>query len=509
MTSPSTLTLASLLDLAGWRERVRVLGGRPTGRRVAATALVTDRVRPQPGVLVAVASDPSSGGSAWRLDALLRRAADAGASAVLLPSTADLGAPTRLLCSRLELCVLGSDGDVLDLLTEASVALAAPAVVRARTVSTVHRGLASGRGDGPARLVTLVADALGVPTAVLDRGGQHLEGPAEGAGLRVPRPAEPLPQRAASPAGTTLAHPVLLPGLPAVQRWLVAWVPSDREDAVETAADCLAAGAVALAGRLATDRLVLERDARARTALLADVLRGGDDAPAPLRRRAAASGWPLDGWHVGVHVSTGEAVDNAGLRADALAAFAAAGTELVLVEQDDGWTGWWTAPREPSAEQVRALAASLRTAHRDLQESTHCATGVGRPHPGPGGIAATLAEASDAARLAGNRPERGRFLHVDQLGVAQTLLAWTRTSTFEPAAQTLLAPLGPPDGELVRTLAAYLDAESSVTETAAVLGVHRNTVAARTARVEQLLHVDLGDPDQRLALHLACRALTS
>lgn len=503
-----TLPLASLLDLPGWRGRVRVLGGTPTGRRVGSAVLVSDRVDPRPGVLVATASDPAADGSAWRLDALLRRAADAGASAVLLPTTADLAAPTRLLCSRLEVCVLGADGEVLDLLTEAAVALAAPEVARARTVLQVHTGLVSGRGDGPARLVTLIADALGVPAAVLDRGGQHLEGSPQEAGLSIPRPGEAVPQRAVLPGGTTLAHPVLLPGITGVQRWLVAWVPSERDDVVETAADCLAAGAVALAGRLATDRLVLERDARARTALLADVLRGGDDAPAPLRRRAAASGWPLDGWHVGVHVSTGDTVDNAGLRADALAAFTAAGTELVLVEQDDGWTGWWTAPREPTAEQVRTLAASLRAAHRDLQESTGCATGVGRPHPGPGGIAATLAEASDAARLAGNRPERGRFLHVDQLGVAQTLLAWTRTSTFEPAAQSLLAPLGPPDGELVRTLAAYLDAESSVTETAAVLGVHRNTVAARTARVEQLLHVDLGDPDQRLALHLACRALT-
>ncbi len=58
-----------------------------------------------------------------------------------------------------------------------------------------------------------------------------------------------------------------------------------------------------------------------------------------------------------------------------------------------------------------------------------------------------------------------------------------------------------------RTLAAYLDAESSVAETAAVLGVHRNTVADRIDRVQRLLGVDLGDPETRLALHLATRAL--
>ncbi|RYZ63051.1 MAG: PucR family transcriptional regulator, partial [Proteobacteria bacterium] len=79
--------------------------------------------------------------------------------------------------------------------------------------------------------------------------------------------------------------------------------------------------------------------------------------------------------------------------------------------------------------------------------------------------------------------------------------------TFEPAARSLLAPLGEPGGELIRTLGAYFDAGTSLVETAAVLGVHRNTVSARIARVESALQVDLTDPDQRLALHLACRAL--
>jgi PucR family transcriptional regulator, purine catabolism regulatory protein len=62
-------------------------------------------------------------------------------------------------------------------------------------------------------------------------------------------------------------------------------------------------------------------------------------------------------------------------------------------------------------------------------------------------------------------------------------------------------------GDLIRTLAAYLDAESSLAETAAVLGVHRNTVAARIARIESVLGVDLGHRDERLALHLACRTV--
>ena len=54
-------------------------------------------------------------------------------------------------------------------------------------------------------------------------------------------------------------------------------------------------------------------------------------------------------------------------------------------------------------------------------------------------------------------------------------------------------------------LVRVLDAESSLAETAAVLGIHRNTVSARITKIQQLLGVDLTNPNERLALHLACR----
>ncbi|MGH3705720.1 MAG: helix-turn-helix domain-containing protein [Agromyces sp.] len=43
--------------------------------------------------------------------------------------------------------------------------------------------------------------------------------------------------------------------------------------------------------------------------------------------------------------------------------------------------------------------------------------------------------------------------------------------------------------------------------TAAALGLHRNTVSTRIQRAQELLGVDMTDPEARLALHLACRAV--
>lgn len=97
-------------------------------------------------------------------------------------------------------------------------------------------------------------------------------------------------------------------------------------------------------------------------------------------------------------------------------------------------------------------------------------------------------------------------MQVDRLGLSQLLLAWTRTETFGPAASSLLTPLQD-EPALLATLSAYLQAQSSIAETAAILGVHRNTVTARISKAVELLGIDLGDPDERLAVQLACRSV--
>ena len=71
-----------------------------------------------------------------------------------------------------------------------------------------------------------------------------------------------------------------------------------------------------------------------------------------------------------------------------------------------------------------------------------------------------------------------------------------------------MAPLkGVDGGQLLRTLQAYLEAGGSVSTTSIVLGLHRNTVTARLHRLRERLGVDLDDPNQRLALQLACRSI--
>ena len=178
--------------------------------------------------------------------------------------------------------------------------------------------------------------------------------------------------------------------------------------------------------------------------------------------------------------------------------------DAVVVEHGDGWSGWVTFGQEPTAEQVRALSVSC----------VRC-TGFA-PHPGfparcrppaRGWPRGHVAEAADAARLAATRPETGYFLYVDQLGMAQLLLEWTRTDTFEPAANALLAPLaGRPATSYARS--PPISTPNPPSPRRRPCWECTATPSRRGSRgSSSCSDVDLGRPDERLALHLACRTV--
>lgn len=495
-----SISVRRLLALPEWRESVQVLAG-DVDRIVRLARPMASERAVEPGELVVVVQPLPA--TDWRIDALLRRVADGNGAGVLLPG--GVLETTRLLGDRLGIPLLTTTASPLDLLISARLLLAAPALDRADLVLATHEALGP-RIRPPEEIVATVHGLLDAPVALLDDSGALLAGKLPHANeVRVH---EPVPQRAQLDESVLLAHPVLLPDTARPTLWLAAELPDTSAARADIVPPALSVAAAAVQRWLLANRLELERDARSRAALLSDLLRLDAEPTADLRRRAADAGWGLGGWHIGIRIGTQSQVDTVARGQEVDRALHAEDVEAVVVEHGDGWTGWVTFDQEPTADRVRTLAARLRTAHRELQRTMDAHMGVGRPHPQADGLATTIAEATDAARMARTRPESGRFLHVDQLGMAQLLLEWTRTDTFEPAARTLIAPLRGQPGDLVRTLAAYLDAESSIAETAAVLGVHRNTVAARIERIERLLAVDLSHRDERLALHLACRAVT-
>lgn len=449
-----------------------------------------------------------------RFDVLLRRAATSGVTLLVVAleeSVPPPGAGTEALADRLGVTVVGV-GDpwgasvrLHELLGTGDAPAARAALAAARV----------GLDAGPALedLFGRLEAELGHPLRFLDASGRALRGQAVApttAALLARTSGTSEPVWASDERGETVVAVPVPTGIGA-RAWLAvgltAPVPAERT----TVATALRVAAVATGHRLVLTRLDDERDARYRMAMLDD-LRAADGAPTPaLVQRTLAAGWRLDAWHVGIRLvaarEAGEGVDAVALRREVETAFAVHELAVTVVEQADGWALWTSVEHEPDQATVTTVATSARAAQNTLRQAVDTNMGVGSVHAGPAGLVRTLGEAGDAVRLAAARPESGWFVHVDRLGLAQLLLAWTQTDTFLPAAEQLLAPLERGGGALRETLAAYLDAESSIAETAAVLGVHRNTVADRIARVERRLRVDLSDPETRLALHLATRAL--
>ncbi len=283
--------------------------------------------------------------------------------------------------------------------------------------------------------------------------------------------------------------------------------------------------AASAAGRLLDlARHARELPIRSRSELIAELLMSDAALSEDLRDRAMHLGVPIGGWHVAVRIEA-ENLDEAGrdevhrfelLETAGQAAFQAVlrtggswylsriARAIVLVRMTSSHPGGQAGMRAAKSAEGALAAISGRLPGLRLRG------GVGTPHEGPMGLRASAAEARIAlvaARSAG-KPE-GVATH-DATGVQRMLMEWYASDTAQASVRAQLAPLerlGPARGETaIRTLAAYLDHQGSIVRTASALHLHRNAVTYRLRRITGLLGVDLDDPDQRLALQLACRA---
>jgi PucR family transcriptional regulator, purine catabolism regulatory protein len=503
--APTVRDLVAGEPLAG----ARLLGG-ASGLDAPVRAVVVaqrvDRAAPEPGAAVLLVAAETS----LDADVALRHAADRGAALVLLPEGVP-GPSTARIADRLAIpaIVHGADDPY-------ALARALDTLVRAPRLAAAELALAAARavrlaGAEPQRAVPALAAALALPVAIVDAEGAEIapaspgSPPALADGLlaAVPRT---LPDAASG--GLLVSAPILLAAAP--EAWLIAGPARLGPGRAEAVLEALEVAAAGLAGAFARRRLALERDARFRAGLLAELLALSGPPPPQLAERLVAAGWRTAGWHVALHLSAPGA-DEARIAA------ATARVERLLAEHgfdgpvapaSDGWSTWVTSEGEPVAAGYRALVRAARALVSAAAPQLVLHGGVGAPRAGVRGLGQTVAEARQASVLAaGDRPA---VEHVGEQDGRRLLLGSLGSPSFRAYAESLLAPLT--DGAepaLLQTLEAYLEHESSAASTAAALGVHRNTVAQRVRRAEQLLGVSLAQVDERLTLQLACRVLRS
>ena len=283
--------------------------------------------------------------------------------------------------------------------------------------------------------------------------------------------------------------------------------------------------AAAAAGRLLDlARRARELPVRSRSELLAELLMSESAINEDVLDRARQLGIPVSGWHVVVRI---EADDLEESERDEVARFElleSAGQFALQAAVAAGGT-WYLSRVARAIVLIRmtssdpgpqAGARAARSADHALQAiagrlpALRFRAGVGAPHEGPMGLRASAAEARGAllAARAARKPA-GVAAH-DAVGVQRMLMEWYASDTARASVRDQLAPLeklGPGRAETaIQTLAVYLDEQGSMIRTAQKLHLHRNAVANRLRGITELLEVDLDDPDQRLALQLACRA---
>ncbi|GAA4531605.1 helix-turn-helix domain-containing protein [Amycolatopsis samaneae] len=480
--------------------------------------VVVQRVRVRPGVdatglgpgdLIVVTALGDAAG--WQVEAGIRRCALAGVAGLVLPGGGRGPLATSLLLAErlgLPLILLPAGASAHDVALRLAQLVATPEVTRAEQVLEFVRRM-RGHPDSLEAVADAAAKVLRAPVSMLSPDGALVHGAHSPSSFRRDLT---LPQVVVEDELTHVVQPVSTTAAPL---WLTAALTSPTPARVAIAQAVLAIAEPWAVSWLATQRLAAERDARARTTLLADLLRVREEAGTVVRHRAAILGWRLDGWHTAVYLRRLDdpSADTLTDRDEIVRLLRENDVDGPLVEQSDGWVAWHTASFDSSPQNVKSLISSIRLVLTRLGTGAGIAGGVGRTHPGIGGLARTVDEAREAALsvdpavVEDHSLDAGsRVVHIDALGVGRLVRVWTRSRTARALATTLLAPLAEHD-TLLSTLDAYLEHESSVVAASSALGLHRNTVADRIARAQKMLGVNLRDPDDRLAVELACRTL--
>jgi purine catabolism regulator len=136
--------------------------------------------------------------------------------------------------------------------------------------------------------------------------------------------------------------------------------------------------------------------------------------------------------------------------------------------------------------------------------------GAGAVHAGTSGIRQSHQEAKQALTMSRRLYGPGQVTRFEDLGIYRLLFAardLPELRSFHDDALNALIEYDRQHGaELLRTLGAFFAGRCGPKETAAILGVHRNTVLYRLDRIRDLTGFDLDDADVRLRLQLAYSA---
>lgn len=250
-------------------------------------------------------------------------------------------------------------------------------------------------------------------------------------------------------------------------------------------------------------RAIVREQEGARREFLADLLYGTDAAPEDILRRAHTFGYDLSLSYIAL-VGTGPEDDH---RKEATVAGGASkfssktSADPIVLQRAEQTIA--LIPADVSVD-IQALPEKLV-----IELGGDWRFGMGGPEPGLEGIRRAYLEAKEALEI-------GTALELeDPVFRFDDLLLYHFLRSDPPLVQRFvdgcLGPLLAYDarrkGELVKTISAYFETDGSVKMAGEVLFAHPHTVTYRLKQIERLTGWSLRDPEAKLRLQLALRAL--
>ncbi|MGY5888524.1 PucR family transcriptional regulator [Geodermatophilus arenarius] len=279
-------------------------------------------------------------------------------------------------------------------------------------------------------------------------------------------------------------------------------------EAVWRAADT--ALAALAAGYVEAQRQVVRREEAFRREFVEDLLSGHADVGS-LVERAGPFGLTLTAPHFVAVAATDRPVDSGmqltgGLTDDVRSRFGDRG--LLTAAKDGQLVCVFSLPPRagghPPGPDWYDLAELVGRAAARLTRRSDWRVGVGRVHPGPGGVRRSYREALEAIDLAERLSLPQRVAHARDLLVYRVLVR--DEAAMADLVEAVLGPLATARGgaePLLRTVEAWFASGGNTAEAARRLHLSVRAVTYRLQRVAELTGHTAGDAEHRLALHVA------